>query len=101
MKEIIWILLVLAPFYFNFSMRKAGAYKLFNLIQKIGFVIGFVYVTCNGIVLLCELGVAHNGLMLALCTLSVIIHFMVSIGKIKEPYQDDPHYPYWKSNNEI
>lgn len=94
MKEIILILLVLAPFYFNFSMRKTGAYKLFNLIQKIGFVIGFVFVTCKGIIPLLELGNADNGLVATLCLLSVIIHCMVSVGNVKEPYQDDSHYPY-------
>lgn len=95
MTTVIWSLLFLAPFYFNYSMRKVGAYKLFNMTQKIGFIIGFMFVTCRGAFLLFEqFHVNRHGGLLALYCLSFIVHLMVSIGKVEEEYQEDAHYPH-------
>jgi len=81
---VIWLLLFLAPFYFNYSMRKIGAYKLFNMIQKIGFLIGFMFITCRGVFLLFEqFHVKEHGLLIFLYCLSFVVHLMVSIGEVK------------------
>jgi len=93
MTTVIGLLLFLAPFYFNYLMRKVGAYKLFNMIQKMGFLFGFIFVTCRGAILLFSQSNTNGGLA-ALCFVSFFVHGMVSTGGIDEPYEDDTHGPH-------